>query len=141
MEIEAVKENKGGKSPHFNGMEVGRQFFEYFYKTWSTDPDALARDCVVRPYSKMQYNSTVFEGENFIMLLKQFAYTGLEITNCKYEIFDTGSRQIHILVNGMMRCNMIGTDTKHFSQFILIVYMGEKAEHKWALQSSILNIM
>jgi hypothetical protein len=130
MEMEEQK--KGGKSPHFNGMEVGKHFFEYFYNTWLTDAEKLY-NTVIKNYSKMQYEGVVYEGEHFIILLKQMAMMGLEITDCKYEIFDTGSRQIHILVNGMI-CG------KHFSQFLLIVYMGEKAEQKWVLQSSILNI-
>ena len=127
---------KGGK-PNINGYETGKLFVEYFYTLWINNPEQLAVDKIIGINSKLQFKNTVYTGPDFINILKQFITSGLSINNCNYEIFDTGSRQIQILVNGNMK---IGTELHNFSQFIMIIYMGEKNDQKWFLTNSILTI-
>ena len=55
-----VTTNKGGKSPHFDGMVVGTSFFEYFYKCLITNPDQLVVDRVIKEQSKLKYKSYVY---------------------------------------------------------------------------------
>ena len=134
-----VSNNKGGKSPHFDGMVIGTSFFEYFYKCLITNPDQLVVDRVIKEQSKLKYKSNVYVGEQFILFLKQLSSLGLVISNCTHEIFDSGSRQVQILVNGNIKIGM--NEPQTFTQFLMIVYMGEKNEMgKWGLVNSILTI-
>lgn len=128
MEIEKAK---GGKSPHFDGMEIGRNFFDYFYTTWCTNPDGLIP--IISLNSVLKFNSEKYEGEQFIHKLKELHQMGLSFSDIKYEILYNGSRQIQILVNGTL-------NSKNFSQVLTVVYMGEKANSKWILNNSILII-
>ena len=123
---------------HYDGTLVANQFIEYFYKAWTTDPNILNE--VIKPYSKLKYKSTPYEGLSFIELLKTFISDGLRFENCNYEIIDSGSRQIYILVNGEIKNNLI---TKKFSQSFMIAYAGEynkKCTRKWTLMNSLLII-
>jgi len=128
MEIEKTK---GGKSPHFDGMEIGRNFFDYFYNTWCTNPDGLIN--VITMSSILTFNSEKYEGDQFVLKLKELQQMGLNFSDIKYDILYNGSRQIQILVNGLL-------NTKGFSQVLTIIYMGEKANSKWILNNSILII-
>ena len=122
---------------HFNGKAVGIEFIEYFYSTWASNPDAFWEQ-IIKPHSKIQCNDDTFEGIHFIAFLKNIASTGIMFNNCKSQVFDSGSRQIQILINGMIT---IGTEQpKYFSHFMMIVYMGEKEANKWILTNSILSI-
>ena len=123
---------------HYDGTVVANQFIEYFYQAWTTNPDILNE--VIKPYSKLKYKLVNYEGMNFIELLKTFISEGLRFENCKYEIIDSGSRQIYMLVNGEIRNNLV---TKTFSQSFMIAYAGEynkKCTRKWTLMNSLLII-
>jgi hypothetical protein len=121
---------KNGK-PNFNGKEVGMSFFQYFYTTWLNNPDVLISDMVVREHSKLQFKDTIYTGMEFIGFMKQLGKVEFSDMNC--EVYDSGSRQVQLLVTGRIN-NM------SFSQFIMIVYMGEKVVNKWSLMNSILSI-
>jgi hypothetical protein len=123
---------------HYDGTSVANQFIEYFYQAWTNNPDTLNE--VIKPYSKLKYKSTLYEGLNFIELLKTFISEGLRFENCNYEIVDSGSRQIYILVNGEIKNNLV---SKIFSQSFMIAYAGEynkKCTRKWTLMNSLLII-
>lgn len=123
---------------HYDGTTIASQFIEYFYKSWTIDLNILYE--VIKPYSKLKYKSVIYEGTNFIELLKTFASDGLRFENCNYEIIDSGSRQIYILVNGEIKNNLV---TKTFSQSFMIAYAGEynkKCTRKWTLMNSLLII-
>ena len=122
---------KGGK-PNFNGTEIGHSFFQYFYTTWLNNPDTLISDMVVREHSKLQFKGNVYNGMDFIGFMKQLGKVEFNEMNC--EVFDSGSRQVQLLVTGKI-------NNTPFSQFIMIVYMGEKVTNKWSLMNSILSIM
>jgi hypothetical protein len=133
MEIEKAK---GGKSPHFDGMEIGRNFFDYFYNTWCTNPDGLIN--VITMSSILKFNSEKYEGEQFVLKLKELQQMGLNFSDIKYDILYNGSRQVQILVNGTL--NTGRAPASPFSQVLTIIYMGEKATSKWILNNSILII-
>jgi len=123
---------------HYDGTAVANQFIEYFYHAWTTNIDILNE--VIKPYSKLKYKSANYEGINFIELLKTFNSEGLRFENCNYEVVDSGSRQIYILVNGEIKNNLV---TKTFSQSFMIAYAGEynkKCTRKWILMNSLLII-
>ena len=123
---------------HYDGTLVANQFIEYFYQAWTTNPDILNE--VIKPYSKLKYKSISYEGLNFIELLKTFISDGLRFENCNYEIIDSGSRQIYILVNGEIKNNLV---TKTFGQSFMIAYAVEynkKCTRNWTLMNSLLII-
>jgi hypothetical protein len=123
---------KSGK-PNFNGMEIGKQFFDYFYSTLHGNIDQFAIDGIITENTKLQFQSNTYIGMDCISFLKQLS-SNLELKNCTYEIFDSGSRQIQILVTGNININV-------FSQVLTIIYMGEKNNNKWVLMNSILIIL
>ena len=47
METEQKVHNK-----HYDGTLVANQFIEYFYQSWTTNPDVLNE--VIKPYSKLK---------------------------------------------------------------------------------------
>lgn len=122
---------KGGK-PNFNGIEIGKQFFDYFYSTLYSNIDQFVIDGIITENTKLQFQSNTYIGMDCILFLKQLS-CNLELKNCTYEIYDSGSRQIQILVSGIMNTNI-------FSQVLTIIYMGEKNNNKWILMNSIIII-
>jgi hypothetical protein len=123
---------KSGK-PNFNGMEIGKQFFDYFYSKLHGNIDQFGIDGIITENTKLQFQSNTYIGMDCILFLKQLS-SNLELKNCTYEIFDSGSRQIQILVTGNININV-------FSQVLTIIYMGEKNNNKWVLMNSILIIL
>jgi hypothetical protein len=134
VSTDIIPQKKGGK-PNFNGREIGRQFFEFFYRSWIENPDNLSQ--YIGMNSHLLYKDTNYTGADFISLLKQIASNGLAINIIDCNIYDTGSRQVQILVTGTL---CIQSNTVHFSQFIMLVYMGEKNDSKWIISNSILSI-
>ena len=154
---QSKNKNKGAKE--FDGTVVASQFIEYFYKTWLANPNNFITDDIIKSYSAVKYNSNLYKGSAFIQLLLTFVSENLGFENCKYEIVDSGSRQIYILVTGQIKNNLV---TKTFSQSFMIAYAGEqlkhslcattnsyglveqlkhkKSSHKWTLINSILII-
>ena len=122
---------------NFDGTDIGNKFIEYFYSTWISNPDILITDHVIKPYSKLKYNSITYEGLDFITSLKMISSEGIGFEECKYEILDSGSRQIYILVTGKIKNNSF---TKNFNQSFLLTYSGEKNVRKWTMMNSLLII-
>ena len=123
-----------------DGIEVGNAFINYFYSAWKTNIDLLILDNIIKPYSKIKHNSGIFEGNDFLVLLKTLASNGIDFTNCKYEIMDSGSRQIYILVTGIVTNSI---SVCKFSQSFMISYTGKnniKDQKKWTLMNSVLII-
>lgn len=123
---------------HFNGSEIGKEFINYFYGNWIHDPSIMLTENIIKPYSKLVFNSTIYEGSNFVDLLNIIKSDGLNFENCQTEIFDSGSRQIYILVTGLIKNN---TGSNYFSQSFMIAYSGEKHSTKWSLMNSLLKIV
>jgi hypothetical protein len=137
-EMDEAKNNILEKQPrHFDGNLVGKQFISYFYNSWVTDPTVLIEEGIIKSYSLILFKSKKYKGNEFIELLKTIKSNKLEFANCQVEILDSRSRQVYILVTGLITRN---TQKNFFSQSFLIVYMGEKQTNKWTLMNSILNI-
>ena len=127
---------KVGK-PNFDGKTIGGEFLQYFYTNWFGNMGKMIDDQIIKPYSKLQYDGNVYEGEQFIMLLDGIAKSGYNINISKFEIFDTGSRQIQIHVLGRLEN---GVESKSLYHFLMLVYQGEKNDSKWTLTNSTLIV-
>ncbi len=125
---------------HYDGSIVGQQFIDYFYLNWCNSIQVLVDEELIKSYSKIRYNGETYEGCNFVKLLSMFAENGLSFSNCNCEILDSGSRQVYILVSGIMIVQQI---PKQFSQTFMIAYTGEnikKGPRKWTLMNSLLVV-
>ncbi len=129
---------------YYDGLSIATQFIHYFYHTWMTNPLVLIDDDVIKPYSKLQFNNNVYEGPNFVEILTGLTFPDLQYVDCKWEILNSGSRQIYIMVVGSVKNDFpIQTNTiKNFSQSFMIAYTGEnkKSSRRWTLMNSILII-
>lgn len=119
----------------FDGLEIGKQFIDFFYNSWFTNPDALNN--IIICHSKLKCNNTTFIGENIILALKNILNIGIKLTNCKYELLDSRSRQIYILVSGTIIKDQTNSS---FSQTFLLSYVGDKKERQWIMMNSLLII-
>jgi hypothetical protein len=127
---------------HYDGAIVSQQFIDYFYTSWCTNIDLLLTEEIIKPYSKLKYNSITYEGAQFIEILKMFTASGLGLafSDCRCEILDSGSRQIYMLVTGIIVIEQV---PKTFSQTFMIAYTGEnikKGPRKWTLMNSLLIV-
>ena len=120
----------------YNGIDIGNQFIQYFYSNWVSNPDIFSIDNIIKPYTKIKHNNITYEGSDFIVFIKSIAKNGIVFSECKWEIIDSGSRQIYILVNGKIT-NSQGM--KLFSQSFTIAFMGQHngSLKSWALVNSI----
>lgn len=132
----ATEQNKIAPKKIFDGTEVGNQFVQYFYSTWMTNIDVFISDNIIKPYTKIVHNNVTYEGNDFIVFLKSVATNGLEFSQCKWEIIDSGSRQIYILVTGQI-VNAQGT--WKFSQSFTLAFGGQTSQGTklWVLINSI----
>ena len=81
-----IPENK----KKYDGTQVGNQFIQYFYSSWMSNPDIFTTDNIIKPYTKIKHNDITYEGPDFIVFLKSVASNGLEFTDCKWDIIDSG---------------------------------------------------
>ncbi len=121
----------------FNGFEVAQTFITYFYNLWSTNPQQLEDEGVIKAWSKIRFYQVTYEGTNFTQLLKELSIHGISFVNCNVEILDSGSRQIYIMVMGEMKNSLT---EKTFTQTFLLTYAGESKSCRWTLTTSILMI-
>ncbi len=133
-------ENGAKSIKYYDGVVVASQFINYFYQLWTLNPTALFEEDIIKSYSKLKYNNIVYEGSSFIEVLVSLVSSELQFVDCNFEILDSGSRQIYILVNGIIKNNQ---GLRRFSQTFMIAYAGEnnkKSLRKWTLMNSILMI-
>ncbi len=130
---------KKQKKPVEDGFQIGNQFITYFYSTWMTNPDIFITDNMIKPYTKITYEKITYEGNDFIIFLKSVASNGLEFSECKWDIIDSGSRQIYILVTGQISN---AQSSGRFSQSFMISFAGNSQGNKksWTLANSIFII-
>jgi len=132
-------ENKNKqKIKEYDGVHIVKNFVNYFYNNWIINPNQMLIDNVILSYSKLVYESNVYEGEKFSELLNIIRISGLEFLECNIEMLDSGSRQIFILVTGTIK-NSSGSSK--FTQSFTLSYAGEKKLQKWTLINSILKII
>lgn len=116
------------KTYNYDGLLIGQQFIDFFYKNWITNPDILHE--VIQSYSKLKYNNNNYEGDNIVLLLKLLA-NNITFNNVKYEIIDSKSRQIYILVSGLLN-NIV------FTQSFVISFTNNNNLKKWVIINSLL---
>ena len=119
----------------YNSDDVGQIFIQHFYNTWLNNPQDLIYS-VITQRTKIKYNSIIYEYTDIIHLLNQLKSNGLEISISKYEILDSKSRQIYILVKGLIKNS---ESTNNFTQTFVLIYTGKGSE-QWNLINSILII-
>jgi hypothetical protein len=132
--MESLK--KAGK-PNFDGKMIGTEFIQYFYTNWFGNMEKLVADQIIKPYSKIQYEGNVYEGEQMLLLLDSISKSGYKVDINKFEVYDSGSRQIQIHVLGRLTGN---NEMKTLYHFLMLVYQGEKNDSKWTLANSTLMI-
>jgi hypothetical protein len=120
----------------YNSEEVGQTFIQYFYSSWLNDPQVLIYS-IITLRTKIKYNNVIYEYTDIIHLLNQLKSNGLEISVSKHEILDSNSRQIYILVKGIIK-NSQSTNT--FTQTFVLIYTGKSTNNQWNLINSILII-
>ena len=119
----------------YNSKEVGDNFIQHFYESWLSNPQNLLYT-VITQRAKMKYNDIVYEYTDIIHLLEQLKSDGLEISITKHEILDSKSRQIYILVNGIIKNSQ---SSNIFTQTFVLIHIG-KGTNQWNLINSLLII-
>lgn len=122
---------------YYNGTDIAINFIQYFYQVWTSNPAMLIDEQIIKPFSKLRYNNTTFEGIQFVETLASFMTEGFHFSDCKFEILDSGSRQIYILATGSIGNEML---CHKFSQTFILSYAGESKTQKWMLINSLLSI-
>lgn len=120
---------------NYNCNEVTQSFIQYFYSSWLNEPQQLIHT-IINEKTKLKYNEIIYEYTNIISLLNEIKTIGLEIIISKYEVIDSKSRQLYILVKGIIK-NFQTTNI--FTQSFVLIKNG-KGNDKWKLINSILII-
>ena len=119
----------------YNCDEVSQTFIQHFYSSWINNPQDLLYT-VISLRSKFKYNNIVYEYTDIITLLNQLKSQGLEVNISKHEVLDSKSRQIYILVKGIIK-NSISSN--NFTQTFVLIHTG-KGSNPWNLINSIIII-
>lgn len=132
-----IKIESEEETPIIDSTVLGTQFINYFYQTWISNPKSLITDDVIKPFSKLKFNNCIFEGVSFVEILTSFL-GNLQFIDCNFEILDSGSRQMYILITGIVKNDSIN---KKFSQSFMLAYTSDnskKNSRKWTLMNSLL---
>ena len=79
---------------------LSKQFVEYFYGTWSSDPTQFVPSGLFTDYSRMNIDGTIFASINIIHKLLEIQQgEPLKFQINKISCMDSGSRRIDIMVN------------------------------------------
>ena len=103
---------------------IGTEFINFYYNNCCTNTNILHNN--IESYSKFVYNNITYYGNDIITLLQSF--NNIIFSNINFEILDSKSRQIYILVNGNI-------NHKNFSQSFLLSF-----NKKWIIINSLLII-
>jgi hypothetical protein len=113
---------------------LSKQFIEYFYNTWSSNPTLFVPSGLFTDYSRINIDGTIFSSVNIIHKLIEMQYgEPLKFEINKMNCMDSGSRRIDIMVNGYV---FKGTTKYSFTQYFLIAHIKDS----WKFHNSILNI-
>jgi len=86
----------------------------------------------------------LYKGSDFVEILSGFASPGFQFVNCSWEILNSESRQVYIMVTGIIKNDFLTHQNTFmkFSQSFTIAYAGnnKKSLGKWTLINSILII-
>ena len=104
---------------------IGNEFIDFYYNNIHNNPNIILNN--IESYTKFIYNKTTYYGNDIIILLKSF--NNYIFTNINFEILDSKSRQIYVLVNGNI-------NNKFFTQSFLLSF-----NKKWIIINSLLIII
>jgi len=114
--------------------QLSRQFIEYFYNTWQTNPGDFLTSQIFTEYSRLHVDTNTYKYNDIITYLNNIKSSGsFKVEILKMNCMDSGSRRIDILVNGTFYLN---GNINMFSQSFLIVHVKDA----WKFHNSILNI-
>jgi hypothetical protein len=134
--MQTEEPNKSGNNilQKIDYNQLSRQFIEYFYNTWQTNPFDFIAGQIFTEYSRLQVDINIYKYNDIVTYLNNIKTSGsFKVEISKMNCMDSGSRRIDILVNGIFHLN----NNKHiFSQSFLITYVKDA----WKFQNSILNI-
>jgi hypothetical protein len=113
---------------------LAKQFVDFFYNTWSSDPSQFVPSGLFTDYSRINLDGTIFASINIIhKLIEMQQGDKLKFEITKMNCVDSGSRRIDIMVNGYI---YKGAAKYSFSQYFLIAHIKDS----WKFHNSILNI-
>jgi len=85
---------------------IGLEFINYYYNTWINNPELLYNNNTIKNFTKFSYNSICYEGTEIVDLLKSIKSNyNIYFHDYTYEILDSNSRQLYILVTGKINNN------------------------------------
>jgi len=113
---------------------LSKQFVDYFYNTWSSDPTQFVPSGLFTEYSRMNIDGTIYANYNIIHKLLEIQQGDpLKFELTKINCMDSGSRRIDIMVNGYIHK---GKSKYAFSQYFLIAHIKDS----WKFHNSILSL-
>jgi hypothetical protein len=109
---------------------IAENFIQYYYNKWLTNTDELYNNGLITNYTKFKYDKKEYIGNDFILFLKETKNININIL--KFDIVDSKSRNIYIMVIGKINDN-------NFSQSFNMIYNGKKNDKsEWSIINSIL---
>lgn len=108
---------------------IGFEFINFFYNCWVNDTNILLENNIIQDYTKFVFNSYIYKGVEIINLLNLIKNNNIFFNDYKYEILDSNSRQINILINGKIN------NIHNFSQTFNLLLIKNK---KWIIINSLL---
>jgi len=87
---------------------IGLEFINFFYNAWINNLELLYNNNIIKDFTKFSHNSICYEGKEIINLLNTIKYSNnsnIYFHNYTYEILDSNSRQLYILVTGKINNN------------------------------------
>lgn len=85
---------------------IGLDFINFFYNCWINNSELLNNN--IKDFTKFSYKSLCYEGKEIINLLNFIKYNNnnkIYFSEYSYEILDSNSRQLYILVSGKINNN------------------------------------
>jgi len=98
---------------------IGLEFINFYYTNCVNNPDLLYNSNIIKDFTKFSYNSICYEGKEVIELLNLIKLNNnnnIYFYNYTYEILDSNSRQLYILVTGKINNN---TFTQTFNLMLI----------------------
>jgi hypothetical protein len=114
---------------------LASEFIRVFYLSWKQHPRiCMENSNLFYEHSRISFEGTTCKGHEIITILNLiWEETNFDFEISKFNLMDSGSRRIDILVNGFITKK----GTKYpFSQYFLLTYIKDS----WKLHNSIINI-
>lgn len=114
---------------------LASEFIRVFYLYWKQNPQICIQNSnLFYEHSRISFEGTTCKGVEIITILNLiWEETNFDFEISKFNVMDSGSRRIDILVNGFITKKGIKYP---FSQYFLLAYIKDS----WKLHNSIINI-